>query len=525
MPTTTLATLRAFVRRAPALGLLGTIGMVGCAEQAEDTIVIGLSADITTFEPGMISSRDNANIGDHIFSTLFALTPEGEHVPSLAHTLDISEDGRAYVYTLNEGLTCHDGEPLTAEDAAYSFNRMADPANRFTGNIPGFVYTSIGLEGAEVLDELRVQINIAQRNPIAFGLMTEVYIYCKDSYEQMSLDEAASNPVGSGPYRLASWTRGSEVVLEKVKEPGNFQRIVWRIIPEASTRTAELIAGNVDIITNVVPEQIDAINGSGRAEVEVVTGTRRMYVGFNLSEEHAALPGGDAIQDPAVRRALQYAVDVPTICQQLLNVECERATGLVNIQNANPNLEPYPYDPETAERLLDEAGWPRGADGTRFSIRMQAGQGRYVNDVNVVLAIVQYLEDVGLDVDLELMEWASVYTPLLRERRMGPLFFLGTGGGLWSPIYDMTDIAQVGSGTNYTHWSDDRWFSRWPALVNTDDPAEQREIINEMLEIFYEDGPWLHLYFQPDFYGVSNRIAWEPRRDEHVELFEASLRQ
>lgn len=510
--------------RALATCVLGMSLLTGCAEQSDDTIVVGLSADITTFEPGMISSRDNANIARHIFGALFTLGPDGEHIPELAHTLEISDDGTAYVYTLNQGLTCHDGEALTAEDVAYTFNRIADPANRFTGNTPGFVFSSIGFESAEPLDDLRVQINIAQKNPIAFGLMTEVYVYCKDAYERMSLDEAASNPIGSGAYRLASWTRGSEVVLEKVREPGNFERIVWRIIPEASTRTAELIAGNVDIIANVVPEQVETINESGRASVQVVSGTRRMYVGYNLSAEHAAMPGGDAIQDPDVRRALQYAVDVPTICRQLLSVECERATGLVNPQNANPNLTPYPYDPELAGRLLDEAGWPRGDDGTRFFIRMQAGQGRYVNDVNVVLAIVQYLEDVGLDIELELMEWASVYTPLLRERSMGPLFFLGTGGGLWSPIYDMTDIARVSSGTNYTHWSDSRWFDRWPDMVNTEDLDEQRVIIDEMLEVFYDDGPWLHLYFQPDFYGVSDRIDWTARRDEHVEIFEASLR-
>jgi hypothetical protein len=90
-----------------------------------------------------------------------------------------------------------------------------------------------------------------------------------------------------GPLPLASWTRGSEVVLEKVENPNspaNLERIVWRIIPEASTRSAELIAGNVDIITNVAPDQIDAVNASGAAEVQAVQGTRRMYVGFNLSE-------------------------------------------------------------------------------------------------------------------------------------------------------------------------------------------------------------------------------------------------
>lgn len=517
--------LRTNAARTALAGLFGAILVAtGCAERADDTIIVGLSADITTFEPGMISSRDNSNIAEHIFGSLFTLSAAGEPIPDLAHTLEITEDGTGYIYTLNEGMTCHDGEALTAEDVAYTFNRIRDPENRFTGNAPGFVYTSVGFQNAVALDDLRVQINIARKNPIAFGLLTEIYVHCKDSYEQMTLDEAASNPIGSGSYRLTSWIRGSEVVLEKVREPGNFQRIVWRIIPEASTRTAELVAGNVDIITNVVPEQIEAIDGSGRAEVRVVSGTRRMYLGFSLSEASRQMPGGEEIQDARVRRALQYAVDVPTICEQLLSVECDRATGPVNPPNGKMNLTPYPYDPDTAERLLDEAGHPRGDDGTRFSIRLQAGRGRYVNDVNVVLAISQYLQDVGLDVEVELLEWASVYTPLLRERSMGPLFFLGTGGGLWSPIYDMTDMAAVDSGTNYTHWSDDRWFRRWPDLAAATTPEETRTIIDEMLQVFYDDGPWLHLYFQPDFYGVSNRITWDARRDERVYVFEAGLK-
>jgi peptide/nickel transport system substrate-binding protein len=222
------------------------------------------------------------------------------------------------------------------------------------------VFSSVGFVDAVAIDDLNVQINIAAPNPIAFGLLAEVYIHCKDSYAAMTLDQAATTPIGSGSYKLASWTPGSEVVLEKVQDPGNFQRIIWRIIPEASTRSAELIAGNVDIITNVAPDQLDAVNNSGTATVQSVQGTRRIYVGFNLSEPFAAMPGGDAIQDPAVRRALQYAVDVPTICAQLLNFPCVRATGLVNPPNANPNLEPYPYDPAMAEKLLDEAGWPRG---------------------------------------------------------------------------------------------------------------------------------------------------------------------
>ncbi|WP_306117621.1 MULTISPECIES: ABC transporter substrate-binding protein [unclassified Roseitalea] len=519
------------MRRLGTLAAAGATGLLLCStalaqQPDENTLVVGLSADITTFEPANISSRDNSNIARHIFGTLYTISGDGDVQPDLAEDLQISDDGLAYVYTLREGLTCHDGEALTAEDAAYSFNRAADPANNFTGNTPGFVFSSIGFDSAEALDEQRVQINIERKNPIAFGLIAEVFIHCKDSYEAMSLDEASANPIGSGPYRLASWDRGSQVVLEKVDDPNspaNMERIVWRIIPEASTRTAELIAGNVDIITNVAPDQIDAINNSGGAEVQAVQGTRRMYVGFNLSDEFAQMPGGDAIQDPAVRRALQYAVDVPSICKQLLNFECERMTGIVNPPNAHPDIEPYPYDPETAERLLDEAGWPRGEDGVRFEIRLQAGQGRYLNDRNVVLAIAQYLEDVGLDVEVDIMEWASVYIPLIRQRAAGPLYFIGSGGALWSPLYDMTDLARVDSGTNYTHWDDPRWFDRWEDIANAETEEETRQIVNEMLEVFYEDGPWLHLYFQPDFYGVSDRVDFEARPDEKVYLFDTGL--
>lgn len=502
-----------------------TMAMLSAAnaqQPDEDTLVVGLSTDLATFDPATISSRDNSNVAKHIFGTLFDIEGDGTLVPNLATEFEVSEDGTAYVYTLREGLTCHDGEALTAEDVAYTFNRAADPENAFTGNVPGFIFSSLGFEDAEALDELRVQINIESKNPIGFGLIPEVMIHCKDSYEDMTLDEAVSNPVGSGPYRLAEWNRGSSVVLEKVGDRGNFDTIVWRIIPEASTRSAELIAGNVDIITNVSPDQIDVVDNSENASVKPVQGTRRMYVGFNQS--HGDKPGGEAIQDPMVRRALQHAVNVPAICEQLLNFECTRMKSIVNPPNGNPNLDPYPYDPETAEQMLDEAGWPRGEDGTRFSIAFQAGQGRYLNDVNVVQAIAQYLEDVGLDVDLQIMDWSSVYIPLIRERDAGPLYFIGSGGALWSPLYDMTDLATVESGTNYTHWADPRWFSRWDDIANAETEEERREIVNEMLRVFHEDGPWLHLYFQPDFYGVSDRLAWEPRPDEKVYLFDASLK-
>jgi peptide/nickel transport system substrate-binding protein len=509
-----------------ALGLLA-VACLPAASQAqvtpdESTLVVGLSADASTFEPAEIRSMDNSNIARHIFTALTRIDDAGRIVPHLATDWTISDDGTQMVFSLPEGRVCEDGEALTAEDVAYSWNRAADPANAFAGNTPGFVYTSMEFAGAEVIDDLTVAINTRSDTGMGLGFTSQVFIHCKDSYEAMTAEQIARAPVSSGSYRLAAWDVNRQLVLEKWQGEGNFDRIVYRIIPEDSTRIAELLVGNVDIITNVAPDQVEVIEDSGNAEVQIMQGLRRMYIGFNQDPEFDGI-AGEAVRDENVRRALQYAVDVPSICRQLLNFECERATGLVNPPNGHPDLEPYPYDPATAERLLDEAGYPRGEDGVRFEITLQSPNGRYVNDANVALAVGAYLTEVGVETNVELLEWSSVYVPLIRAHKAGPIFLLGSGGALWSTIYDMALLREVESGPNYTNWADPRWFDRWDDLAAAASPEEEERIINEMLQVFYDHGPWLLMYFQPDFYGVSDRIEWTARRDEHVNLWDARI--
>jgi peptide/nickel transport system substrate-binding protein len=493
------------------------------AQPADDTLVVGMSADASTFETAEIRSADNINIAMYLFTSLTEISPEGEIVPRLATGWEQSADGRTLTFTIPSGRTCEDGEALTADDVAWSWNRAADPANAFAGNTPGFVYTSMGFDRAEALDDTTVAIHIDARNEMALGFTSQVYIHCRDGMEGRSADEIARNPIASGEYRLATWAPGDRIELERWQDRGTFERIVFRVIPEPTTRVAELLTGNVDVIMNVPPDQMDVVNASGVASVQAVQGLRRMYIGFNQDPSFEG-EGAEAIRKEEVRRALQYAVDVPAICEQLLNFECRRMTGLVNPPNDHPELEPYPYDPATAERLLDEAGYPRGEDGVRFSIKVQSPRGRYLNDANVALAVGAFLTEVGVQTEVELLEWSSVYVPLIREHMAGPLFLLGSGGVQWSTIYDMAILARVDSGPNYTNWDDPRWFDRWDEMMNEQDPVAQRAIIEEMLELFYESGPWLHMYYQPDFYGVSNRLAWDAPRDEMMRFWDVTRR-
>jgi peptide/nickel transport system substrate-binding protein len=172
--------------------------------------------------------------------------------------------------------------------------------------------------------------------------------------------------------------------------------------------------------------------------------------------------------------------------------------------------------------MLDAAGYPL-KDGVRFELTLQGPRGRYLNDANVVQAIGQYLSDVGVKTTVDLQDWAT-YSPKLPKHQVGPLFFLGTGGDVWSALYDMADISAPDAETNYTNWNDPEWFKLWAQVNAERDPAKQKQIINQMLQIMYDDSPWLFLYMQPDFYAASNRITWTAQPDK-IYLYTAALKK
>ena len=170
----------------------------------EDVLVVAQSTDVTSLDPPQIGSRPDANIAHHLFSTLYGIDVDGNIFPVLAESHEVSDDGMTYTFTLLPDLTCHDGSPLTADDVAYVFNRAADPDLAFTGNTPGFVYSSMGFVDAEVVSDLEVAINIDRRNSIALGLITEVNLYCRESYEGMALEDVA---LKSGWFRALRFCR------------------------------------------------------------------------------------------------------------------------------------------------------------------------------------------------------------------------------------------------------------------------------------------------------------------------------
>ncbi len=496
------------------------------AKDNEDTLTIAQSVDMETMEPDNLNSASSINVADLLWGKLMKVTPEGNLVPSMASGYSWNAAGTEITFDIKPGLVCEDGEPLTAEDVVYTFTRAADPKLGFFGNLPGFVYSSIGYVGARQDGPLKATVIVKGYSSEIPGMLSMADILCKGSYSKMSVKTAAEHPVASGPYKLVEWVRDDHIVLERNDRytlgRGPFEKVIFRAIPEASTRAAELIAGTVDLITNVAPDQKETIDLSGTATVKSVEGTRRMFVGFNLTPAFANTPGGAAIQKKAVRQALEYAVDVPTICAELLQMPCKRMTGPANI--SDPPVEPYPYDPDKAEALLDAAGYRRGPDGVRFRLTLQGPNGRYLEDANVAQAIGQYLGDVGVETSVETMDFNSVFLPLARRHQAGPIYFQGQGGATWSALYGMSLFSSKTAMTNTGEWYNVEWQRDFDSLKSVRDPVQERAVIDKMLGIFRDDAPWIFLYFQPDFYGVGERIAWEPRRDELIDVMAIRLK-
>ena len=530
--------------------LLGLLPALSTAQSVpvpdEDTLVIAINGEPGSMDPAQVGGStggSNFRIMMHTFATLYELgQASGAIDPYLAHSFTVSDDGTEWTFHLHEGLTCDDGEPLTAEDAAYSFNRMADPANGFTGNSAGFVNASIGFVEARADSELDVTIVAAkpQNRAMRLGLISEVLIHCKDSYEAMSLEEASRNVIGSGPYSLTEWVPGEYISMHAVDgfglRPQGFDELVWRFIPEPSTAVAEVITGNVDIYKEFPANQGEAIANSGMAEARFFPGTTRIYIGFNLNPnapfrvDNPDHVGSQAIMETDVRVALQYAIDTDAICENLLLTTCERATSLVNPSNADhPTLEPYPYDPAKAEELLDAAGYPRGDDGVRFSLEMKSRRLSGAMAPEVVLATAQMLSDIGVQTEAIFQESGDWVAELITHD-LGPIYFGRTGGSEWSAQYDMADIPghAVGCGeaeTNYTNWDNDFWCGAWDVLPYlTAYPEAERAVEIAMLEEFYNDPPWLILFAGPRTEAVSNRIEYQSRADYFITGYAATLK-
>jgi peptide/nickel transport system substrate-binding protein len=328
----------------------------GLSVKGGDSLVVGMRTDsIGTLDPAIPPTRDTEAVLRNIFDALVAHTPDGKIAPLLA-TSWRKVGPATYVFALRSGVKFHNGDPLTADDVVYTFERVITP-----GAIGGKSSPRKDLLGplqrVQKLDDTHVRFEFSAAFPEALVLQALVHfqVVPQKYLEQVGEAGFVAKPVGSGAFRYARGTVDSQIALDRNDAywagPSRLKQVVFRMMPEPSTRIAALLAGEVQIIQEVAPDLVARLKGTPGIQVKAAEGTRSYEIELN----NKTAP----FNDPRVRQALNYAINWDIILRDIYHGYAKRlATAfLPSGFGYDPELRPYPYDLAKARDLLRAAGY------------------------------------------------------------------------------------------------------------------------------------------------------------------------
>ena len=378
-------------------------GVVAAAEEGEIVVVLSEEPDI--IDP-CEASRSNVGriVKQNVTETLTEIDPDdGSITPRLATEWEQIDD-LTWRFKLREGVKFHDGEPFNAETAKTAILRTLDDRIDCEIRIKFFG----GMEVTpEPVDEYTLDIKTAQPAPILPTMMGTMTITSPNTVE----GERTRDPVGTGPYRFTSWTPGTSVVLERFDdywgEQPDVEKVTYVFRGELAVRAAMVAAGEADIAPNIAVQ--DATDPS-------------MDVSYFNSETSSFRidVNKPPLDDVRVRKAMNLAIDRDAMIGTIFSEDVVKATQMVvpSINGYNPNLKPYPYDPEQAKELIAQAE----ADGApvKDEITMIGRLEIYPNATEAAEATMAMLRDVGFNVKLSMLEvgeWVDTYTKPYAEDR------------------------------------------------------------------------------------------------------------
>jgi ABC-type transport system substrate-binding protein len=480
-------------------------GTAAWAQGDRDTIVYAQSVPVTTLDPArgaFLAYPAGYEVAYVLYDRLVSFDPAFTIQPQLATSWTTSDDGLAWTFTLREGVTFHDGTAFDADAVVFNIERMVDrdrnPTNRPLWN---------PVAGAEAIDAQTVVIRThepfsALLNTLAHGSGSIVSPAASERYGD---DNLATNPVGTGPFRLASFDPGQEVVLEAFDgfwgdAPGA-QRLVFRYVPEASTRISALRTGQVDVIDGVPPQLAVTLQADPNVQLLTVPGLRPM--GFALMTERAPL------DDVRVRQALNYAVPKDAIARGVFQGYARPADSPLAFNTTGyARGGEFAHDPERAAALLDEAGWTMGAggvrqrDGNRLEFTLYTPEGLFPGDVDIAEVVANSLGEVGVAVNIVKIERAAYWDQL----RKAPadidwdIAQFGFNPSNADGVYHMDSLftANPPGAAAIGAWNIVRYDNpEVDALIATAkaalDPAERDRNLAEAQRIVWEDAPYIWL--------------------------------
>jgi peptide/nickel transport system substrate-binding protein len=324
----------------------------------------------------------------------------------------------------------------------------------------------------------------------------------------------ALNPVGTGPYKFVRWVKDDHILLEANENywrgAPKIKKIIFRPIPEATTRVAALQTQEADIVVNIPPHLMRLMDWKGRSFVSKVPSVRVIFMAFDTTK-------GGPVADKKVRQAIAMGVDMKTNIKKVLEGNGVLLGSPLTDKHFgyDPTIKPYEYSPEKARKLLAEAGYPNGFD---FTLNSPAG--RYLNDKEMAEAVAGDLRKIGINATVKTHEWGTFMNRMYSHNN-APAYILGWGNTSFDADFTIAPLMRTEKLLSNVS------FPKLDALIDqgisTMDPKKRQKIYSDAAKVIKEEVPWAWTYQQIDIYGVNERLNWKARTDELMPVFEMSF--
>jgi len=472
------------------------------------TLRVALSVMPNSLFIPLTAERNADNVATQLTDSLVYLDKNGEIQPALAEDWDISDDGTVYTFYLREGVTFHNGEVFNADDVVATWE---------IGSETGQWTDQFTLVEVEKIDDYTVTLTTESPNPELLVKIHDFWAIAPNEYmEEVGVEGFSEFPIGTGPFMFVEWVKGDQITYKAnpdywMEGYPLVETLIFRPIEESSTRVAAIQADEVDIVGRLSSEEAQSLMDVEGVEVIQYPADRIYYIAFNNLTTGLDQPTMDA----KVRQAMNYAVDIDAIIDALFDGFGEPAAGFVSSGELGYGVvEPFGYDPAKALDLLAEAGY---ADG--FAMDMACPAGAYMNFEEVCEAIAGYLGDVGIEINLEIME-SGQFWELEANKELPPLF-----GDSWSTLSGEALRRLTGAlggwDAAYSSWSDPV-IDDLLADISTNVNREERKALYEELQVYMQENPpFIYLYEPVVFEAKQDRVMdYFPRSAEDYWLFE-----
>lgn len=501
----------ALVKTLLFLAMFALLANAAVAQNDTRTAVIGLTADASFLDPHREINTTSVIVANHFFDALTNRDPRTmDTVPALAESWDIV-DSTTYVFNIRQGVRFHDGTPLTAHDVKYSLDRILDP--NFSNRV---VTYATAIDNVELIDDYTVQINLKEAYAPFLNRMTSFYIVPQHYVEAVGNEEFNRSPMGSGPYKFVEWARDDHITAVANEDywagAPDVKRVVFRAIPEASTRIAALLSGEVHLADNVSADDVSVIERANCCGITLADNNTVYYLTINSSNE--------PFDDIRIRRALTHAINWDEILG-LFDGYASRITfpsvpavfGHAEISEYLEDKLLY-YDPERARELLTEAGYASG-----LTVNLMVPAGRYPGGEDVIQAVASQFEEVGITPTIQVLEWGVFYGELYTAGLQRDISMNGTANPLFDPDHIMATNFDPKRSAFY-YWHDDLTALIDQGIAETD-PAARIEIYKLVMEHLIDQAPFIWGFQIQRIYGLSNSLEWTPRTDGRIFVDEA----